>query len=139
MIRYGVAALILASSATMSLGPAYSQAVQYQFSPPPAVAPLTSGRRLVLRSASGPRRRCSIRAAGTSPARPHRRRVYRGAWSRTGGRAHWARFEQRNVELRAGRRGCRTWGQRPGRVRQSVPELTRRRIPSEPCNCQRRR
>jgi len=44
MIRHGVAAFILAGSAMMSLGPAYSQAVQYQLNPPPAVAPLPSAR-----------------------------------------------------------------------------------------------
>jgi hypothetical protein len=42
MIRYGVAVLIIASSAMVALGPAYSQVVQYQFSPPPPVVPLPS-------------------------------------------------------------------------------------------------
>jgi hypothetical protein len=42
MIRYGVAILILASSAMVALDPAYSQVVQYQFSPPPPVVPLPS-------------------------------------------------------------------------------------------------
>jgi hypothetical protein len=42
MIRHAIAAFILASSAMISLDPAYSQAVQYQFSPPPAITPLPS-------------------------------------------------------------------------------------------------
>ena len=42
MIRYGVAFLLLASSAVAAVEPAYSQVVQYQFSPPPPVVPLTS-------------------------------------------------------------------------------------------------
>jgi hypothetical protein len=42
MIRYGLAVLILASSAVAALDPAYSQVVQYQFTPPPPVVPLPS-------------------------------------------------------------------------------------------------
>ena len=42
MIRYGVAFLLLASSAVAAVEPAYSQVVQYQFSPPPPVVPLPS-------------------------------------------------------------------------------------------------
>jgi hypothetical protein len=41
MIRYGVAFFMVASSALMATGPAYSQVVQYQFSPPPPVLPAT--------------------------------------------------------------------------------------------------
>jgi hypothetical protein len=42
MIRYGMAFLLLASSAVVAVEPAYSQVVQYQFSPPPPVVPLQS-------------------------------------------------------------------------------------------------
>jgi hypothetical protein len=42
MIRYGVAFFMVASSALMSMDPAYSQVVQYQFSPPPPVVPVAS-------------------------------------------------------------------------------------------------
>jgi hypothetical protein len=41
MIRYGVAFFMVASSALMAMDPAYSQVVQYQFSPPPPVLPAT--------------------------------------------------------------------------------------------------
>src|ERR1700674_208662 len=41
MIRYGVAFFMLAGSALMAMDPAYSQVVQYQFSPPPPVLPAT--------------------------------------------------------------------------------------------------
>jgi hypothetical protein len=42
MIRYGVAFFMLAGSALMAMDPAYSQVVQYQFSPPPPVVPAPS-------------------------------------------------------------------------------------------------
>jgi len=42
MIRSAIASLILAGSTFAVLGPAYGQAVQYQFTPPPPIVPLPS-------------------------------------------------------------------------------------------------
>jgi hypothetical protein len=42
MIRFAIASLMLAGSAVAMLEPAYGQAVQYQFTPPPPIVPLRS-------------------------------------------------------------------------------------------------
>jgi hypothetical protein len=42
MIRFAIASLMLAGSALMALEPAYGQAVQYQFTPPPPIVSLGS-------------------------------------------------------------------------------------------------
>ena len=42
MIRFAIASLMLAGSAIAALEPAYGQAVQYQFTPPPPIVPAPS-------------------------------------------------------------------------------------------------
>jgi hypothetical protein len=42
MFRFAFASLMLAGSALLALEPAFGQAVQYQFTPPPPIVPLPS-------------------------------------------------------------------------------------------------